>query len=314
MPVNPTPTPRNIRLTGSRSGNSFLWPNGLPNLRHALKSLRTLPIGWNEASSSGNFTLSGTANRMKHPWSRRAKTETAFSSVFLEQVADILRQNYVVAGKLDHGSPQSESFESYFTNKFDGLLVEDSIESSEPTQSRSESTITNIPKYTSDVGTSREELLLAMDCLYIDFNRLRILIRHHWDAYRKGAVDLAAVSIMTNTAIDFVRSMQEDFEAAFGCDYHQLSRRHCLICPLRWDMGLGHDPNLSFDPCFYNTHCVLEDFIDGLDDDPWSMGYDVAPSNRELFDTTAEWSSMTPDECISGKPKLQWVSSRNMRL
>ena len=57
---------------------------------------------------------------------------------------------------------------------------------------------------------SIEEQYMATHCLFQDIRDIRFFLRQLWESYKDGDISLVAASITTNTAIDFVRSMEQD--------------------------------------------------------------------------------------------------------
>lgn len=71
------------------------------------------------------------------------------------------------------------------------------------------------PDYKAEMVQSLEEQYLAAHCLFQDVRRIRYFLRQLWASYRDGGLGLVAVSITTNTAIDFVRGIEQDFLQQF---------------------------------------------------------------------------------------------------
>lgn len=60
-----------------------------------------------------------------------------------------------------------------------------------------------------------EEQYLAAHCLLADISSIREHIKSLWSMYRDGQMDLHSASVTTNTAVELVRRMQEDYDANF---------------------------------------------------------------------------------------------------
>ena len=60
-----------------------------------------------------------------------------------------------------------------------------------------------------------EEQYMASHCLFQDIKDIRSFLRQLWASYKDGDIALVAASITTNTAIDFVRSMEQDLLQRF---------------------------------------------------------------------------------------------------
>jgi hypothetical protein len=69
---------------------------------------------------------------------------------------------------------------------------------------------------------SQEEDFFAFYLLLSDFNKIRTEVKRTWEGYKQGLLDLVAVSITTNTAVDLARSLEDDckhiFERQGGSD------------------------------------------------------------------------------------------------
>lgn len=71
------------------------------------------------------------------------------------------------------------------------------------------------PDYEAEKLHSIEEQYMATHCLFQDVKNIRSFLRQLWTSYKDGDLSLVAVSISTNTAIDFVRSMEQDLLQQF---------------------------------------------------------------------------------------------------
>ncbi|KAF6235008.1 hypothetical protein HO173_006938 [Letharia columbiana] len=97
------------------------------------------------------------------------------------------------------------------------------------------------PTYEAEKLRSTEEQYLAAHCLFQDVRNIRSFLRQLWANYRDGGLSLVAVSITTNTAIDFVRSMEQDCLQRFPekSDYESIMHIfYSVQCLHR-----GHDPS-----------------------------------------------------------------------
>lgn len=70
-------------------------------------------------------------------------------------------------------------------------------------------------RYEAETVHSLEEQYLAAHCLFQDVRNLRYFLRQLWASYQNGTTDLVAASITTDTAIDFVRSIEQDYLQQF---------------------------------------------------------------------------------------------------
>jgi len=65
-----------------------------------------------------------------------------------------------------------------------------------------------------EVEDDGEEWLFALHCLWRDLHEIQHYLKGLWLIYSEGKVDLATVSVVTNTAIDLIRRAEEDFNNA----------------------------------------------------------------------------------------------------
>lgn len=70
------------------------------------------------------------------------------------------------------------------------------------------------PKYEVEALQTREEEYLAAHCLLTDVRNIRHFLCALWKNYQDG-MDLCAVSVTVNTAIDFVRTLEQDMVRRF---------------------------------------------------------------------------------------------------
>lgn len=70
-------------------------------------------------------------------------------------------------------------------------------------------------RYEAETVHSPEEHYLAAHCLFQDVRNIRSFLRQLWASYRNGTIELVAASITTDTAIDFVRSIERDYLQQF---------------------------------------------------------------------------------------------------
>lgn len=68
------------------------------------------------------------------------------------------------------------------------------------------------PQYVAESDGSLEEAVFALTALFDDYQSLREELSSLWAMYRAGNRDLAAVSLATNTAFEFARSMEDDIK------------------------------------------------------------------------------------------------------
>ncbi|KAL8772294.1 MAG: hypothetical protein Q9209_002506 [Squamulea sp. 1 TL-2023] len=71
------------------------------------------------------------------------------------------------------------------------------------------------PRYEAEVIQSFEEKYIAAHCLFQDIRNICSFLRTLWTNYREKMIELAAASVTTNTAINLVRDMEEEFTQRF---------------------------------------------------------------------------------------------------
>lgn len=128
-------------------------------------------------------------------------------------------------------------------------------------------------KYVAEQATSYMDLTFAVTALLDDYAQLRTEIRNLWVEHAAGRLDLAAVSVATNTAFELARSMEDDvvplLEQSGGMHVFLTKYFHSLCKASGLDsMAKEHprDPyNLDAydiaDVCFMNTLTLVHSFI-----------------------------------------------------
>ena len=96
------------------------------------------------------------------------------------------------------------------------------------------------PKYEVETLQTREEEYLAAHCLLVDVRNIRHFLCALWKNYQDG-MDLCAVSVTVNTAIDFVRTLEQDLVRRFPAktDYESIT----MIFYIAQCVHLGQDPS-----------------------------------------------------------------------
>lgn len=102
--------------------------------------------------------------------------------------------------------------EDDLSNRFAGLEVFDPSKEflEAPDIKRPEKPVSDTATYAAEPSSSLGEAIFAMWSVINDLNNLRAHIDLLWRNYRDVGYDMAAAAIATNTAIEFVRSMEED--------------------------------------------------------------------------------------------------------
>ncbi|KAH0359655.1 hypothetical protein KCU65_g9838, partial [Aureobasidium melanogenum] len=144
----------------------------------------------------------------------------------LEQVRKTLRSRMpsdTVHDAMTRPSAQSTSettSEAHIGNAFAEITLD--ITSDTPSDSVSAPGTSQVPtevddgaRYQAERLQKAEEQYLAAHCLLADIDTIREHIKSVWDLYRDKLIDLHAASITTNTAVELVRLMQEDYDKRF---------------------------------------------------------------------------------------------------
>lgn len=95
------------------------------------------------------------------------------------------------------------------------------------------------PKYEVETLQTREEEYLAAHCLLVDVQNIRHFLCALWKNYQDG-MDLCAISVTVNTAIDFVRTLEQDMVRRFPTktDYESI----IMIFYIAQCLRRGQDP------------------------------------------------------------------------
>lgn len=168
----------------------------------------------------------------------------------LEKTRELLKPRFptlIVNDRLAKPASESESLEAKeqeeISNIFDNLdLEEPSQEFLDAPNIEPAPTVTKEPRPTYEVETpqTREEEYLAAHCLLTDVRNIRRFLCALWKNYQEG-MDLCAVSITVNTAIDFVRTLELDMVRRFPTktDYQSIT----MIFYMAQCLHRGQDPD-----------------------------------------------------------------------
>ncbi|CAJ2511030.1 Uu.00g066550.m01.CDS01 [Anthostomella pinea] len=132
----------------------------------------------------------------------------------LERVQEILRPKFASGVTPKSTDSQDNPGDRHIANKFASLLLEDTTDALTEDEMIGRPSPGGEVQFVSDLGTKSEEAFTASAYLWMDVHSIRSLIRNLWVAYGDGKIDSVAASVTTNTAIDFVRNLQEDFDTA----------------------------------------------------------------------------------------------------
>lgn len=191
----------------------------------------------------------------------------AFFIRVLESVMEILRP--IVPEASHPGRENANTGSSELANMFEHLVVEETLEIDNHSKVEPKVSTTARVSATVEITNSgrKQEAFVAFTLLSHDVHRLRGVIQTVWKEYHEGKTSLDAASITTNTAVDFCRKLQEDFEKAFP-GQEKCNERVCLHCSVVEDAITRESDLLHRDgPCLANVHRILGRFVDDIKDD-----------------------------------------------
>lgn len=118
------------------------------------------------------------------------------------------------------GPATKSSDRSHIGNIFAGLTLEepsDEFLNAAPLKKAQElsAKVDDGTRYQAERVQKIEEQYLAAHCLLAEISSIREYIKSLWTLYRDGQMDLHSASITTNTAVELVRRMQEDYDKNF---------------------------------------------------------------------------------------------------
>ena len=224
-----------------------------------------------------------------------------------EMIDDFLSKPY--SSSSDQGRSDTRGNDQ-ISNMFDNLDIQ------EPSQSFLDAPDVELatgirdsrePNYEAERLQSMEEQYMAIHCLFQDVRNIRSFLRQLWQSYRDGDIALVAASITTNTAIDFVRSLEQDLLQQFPdkSDYESIMAIFYSVQCLHQ----GHDPNNRLrpdDPLNFEVYDLAEEVmmptfivLEGLQR---VISPDEIPLYKPGFygarDTTTPWSGKSDREKV----------------
>ena len=158
-------------------------------------------------------------------------------------------------------------------------------------------------RYIAETVHSIEEQYLAAHCLFQDTSYIRSFLRQLWASYREGSIDLVAASLTTNTAIDFVRSLEQDYLQQFPekSDYESIvGMFYAAQCLSRdEDPSNKERPNDQFnfavyelvEMCLLSTYTILSSLQDVIS--PGNLPV-YKPGHFGVRDLRTGWSRKSP--------------------
>ncbi|KAM0710548.1 hypothetical protein Q7P35_002219 [Cladosporium inversicolor] len=206
----------------------------------------------------------------------------------LENVLEILR-SYAPEAEISPESRQNEEHATApLTNMFRNLVVEDPDESEDsdtPYQTSSK-----MPKIQVDVDggndLKKDEAFVASILLSRDVHEMRLAIQQIWRSYLNGDIDLVAASIATNTAIDFCRKLQYEFDETFQHE-EKFHEEGCLYCVFLQESEASYEnPDDRMDFCFRTVRPILSAFMRDIEHDSPNIIAAATPAHVDLYSNT----------------------------
>jgi hypothetical protein len=206
----------------------------------------------------------------------------------LENVLEILR-SYAPEAEISPESKQNEDHATApLTNMFRNLVVEDPDESEDsdtPYQTSSK-----MPKIQVDVDggndLKKDEAFIASILLSRDVHEMRLAIQQIWRSYLNSDIDLVAASIATNTAIDFCRKLQYEFDETFQHE-EKFHEEGCLYCVFLQESEASYEnPDDRMDFCFRTVRPILSAFMRDIEHDSPNIIAAANPAHVNLYSNT----------------------------
>jgi hypothetical protein len=218
----------------------------------------------------------------------------------LESILQILRP--VLSEEEPPNDPEDKDhsvLHSPVENMFASLAVEESEESVDLTNCYQ--VLDTAPKVKVDMTESdelkRNEAFMASTLLCRDVHRLRLVVQKIWQLYLEGEIDLVAASITTNTAIDFCRKLQYDFDEAFP-EETKFHDAVCLYCAFLQEIDPSENTrDRQNESCSKRSRRILSHFIRDIEHDSPDVMPMVHPAHTELYKSTnGKDSSLSQEE------------------
>ena len=166
-----------------------------------------------------------------------------------ETINDFLLQPSLYAAGQQPQSQQVQQVNGQISNMFDNLDIQEPSKEfldAPDVETATDAKAVQESNYEAEKGQSIEEQYTATHCLFQDVRNIRSHLRQLWRSYRDHGLSLVVASITTNTAIDFVRSMEQEFLRQFPdkSDYESIMKIfYTAQCFHR-----GHNPSSKQQP------------------------------------------------------------------
>ena len=275
-------------------------PQSLAGALNRAIDLRKDHNEWSKGQKSSDKSIRGANN---------ADESHSFFLNVLQQTRDILKPrtpSYLLDDFLSKPSGDHERQKSKeLSNQFAELEVQEPSQAfvdapdvvSEPKSSPE-------PRYEAEPVNTIEEEYFAIHCLFQDIRNIRSCVRQLWGNYLQG-MDVAAISVTTNTAIDLVRNLEREFRLQFPdkSDYKDIVELFYKVQCLNQGQDPGHlqEPGDYFnlavydlaEECLMSTYIILASVQDVVKPGVIPV---YRPGHFGHRNLRSEWSSKSPRE------------------
>lgn len=242
------------------------------------------------------------------------ETHSYFMGV-LEKTREVLKprmpsdmiDDVLCAPPLETGDP-GEKTTSQTRNMFDKLDIQEpsQVFLDTPDITPAPASRSNVEhRYKAETLHSPEEQYLAAHCLFQDVRHTRVFLRGLWAMYRESGIDLAAAAITTNTAIEFVRELEQDYLQQFPeqSDYESIVKMFFGVQCLAKGEDPAHkqrpDDSFNFNVYGLAEECLLSTFVLLS-----SVQAVISPGHLPIYkpghfghrDLRSKWSQKSPRE------------------
>ena len=197
----------------------------------------------------------------------------------------------------------SEPGSNTIVNKFEQLEVEEAPTAASPTLEVSTATFTQATEanYEPQLDDNLEEVHLAFELILEDFNRLRAVISRTWKRHSEEEIEIEPASIMTNTALDLARNLEEEANSLFrkyGSSEKLLERLWTTTCEKHGEDNTRRDPGEmssrmyeAADHLLWTSYVLLSSFLKNRQSESLHL---KGPDYFARPDVDSDRSTMTP--------------------
>ncbi|RMZ42085.1 hypothetical protein AFCA_006829 [Aspergillus flavus] len=237
--------------------------------------------------------------------SKSAEDSHAYFIGILEHVRETLRPQFP-RESLGAGDDDSKKIK---INRFEGLEVQepskDFLQMRDLPTAVPTSSLGSEANYQAEQMKDLDEAFTAFSLLLDDYHTFRSLIHRTWAGHRKGQYDLVAASLMTNTALDLARRLEDDAKLLFdqfGGPKQMLTAMYLALCSEKGEDQAfrehpGDDMNFrmweAFFGIFWPVYQLLQSFVLMVDAQHVPQ---YKPCFYGQYDSTSDWTKMTARE------------------